>query len=66
MLPFDRASASAFGDFAAKRRMAGRPVATADAQIAAIARAHGATILATRNLADFAACGVALVYPWKG
>ena len=35
-----------------------------DALIAATARAHGATLLATRNTKDFEGCGVALVNPW--
>jgi predicted nucleic acid-binding protein len=35
----------------------------ADAQIAAIARSRGAAI-ATRNLADFADCGLRVLSPW--
>ncbi len=46
-------------------RAAGRPVGTADAQIAAIAPASGAS-LATRNGADFIDCGVAVIDPWPG
>jgi predicted nucleic acid-binding protein len=48
---------------AAVRRSRGRPISVPDAQIAAIARAQGAT-LATRNGADFENCGIALVNPW--
>lgn len=65
VLPFDRAAASAYGVFVAKRRAAGRPVATADAQIAAIARAHGASLLATRDRGGFQGCDVALADPWR-
>ncbi len=32
--------------------------------IAATARAHGAKAIATRNLRDFAGCGIALLDPW--
>jgi len=64
VLPFDRAAAAAYGEFAAKRRAAGRPVAAADAQIAATARTRGATLLATRDVGGFQGCGVRLVNPW--
>lgn len=37
---------------------------TADAVIAAIALAHGVS-LATRNVADFEAIGLALINPWE-
>ena len=64
VLPFDRAAAAAYGSFAASRRAAGQPVATADAQIAAIARVRGAALIATRDLGGFGGCGVALADPW--
>jgi predicted nucleic acid-binding protein len=64
VLPFDRAAAGAYGAFVAARRAAGRPVATADAQIAAIARARGALLIATRDLGGFQDCGVRLADPW--
>jgi len=66
VLAFDRAAAAAYGAFAAARRSAGRPVAAADAQIAAIARASGATLLATRDADGFQDCGVPIVDPWRG
>ena len=65
ILRFDSASAAAFAEIAAVRRQAGRPIAQADAQIAAIARSRGAA-LATRNVADFEGCGIGLVNPWTG
>ncbi|MCC7046172.1 MAG: type II toxin-antitoxin system VapC family toxin [Alphaproteobacteria bacterium] len=64
VLTFDSAAAEAFATIAIARRRAGRPIATFDAQIAAIARAHGASV-ATRNIADFEDCGVDLVDPWN-
>jgi predicted nucleic acid-binding protein len=65
VLPFDRAAAAAYAEWAADRRQMGKPVATADLQIAAIARARGATAIATRNTRDFAGCGVRLIDPWQ-
>jgi predicted nucleic acid-binding protein len=64
ILPFDSAAASAYAEIAADRRRAGRPIAQFDAQIASIARSRNAA-LATRNVADFASCGVQLVDPWR-
>ena len=64
VLPFDRAAAAAYGSFAAARRAAGKPVAAADAQIAAIQWARRATLIATRDLGGFGGCGVALADPW--
>jgi predicted nucleic acid-binding protein len=63
ILPFDSAAAVAFANIAATRRQAGRPIAQADAQIAATARSRGAA-LATRNVSDFEECGIELVNPW--
>ncbi len=65
VLAFDRAAAAAYGEFAARRRAAGQPVAAADAQIAAIARARGASLVVTRDAGGFQGCGVRLVNPWS-
>jgi predicted nucleic acid-binding protein len=65
VLPFDGAAAKAYAVVAAARREAGRPIAGANCQIAAIARAHGAAV-ATRNGRDFAGCGIEVVDPWRG
>ena len=63
ILPFDSAAAQAFVLVSLERRAAGRPISFADGQIAATARAQGAAI-ATRNTADFAGCGIAVIDPW--
>ena len=63
VLAFDSAATEAYAAIAASRRAAGRPIAQADCQIAAIARARGATV-ATRNTADFEGCGIDLINPW--
>lgn len=63
ILPFDSDAAKTYVEIASIRRAAGRPIADADCQIAAIALAAGA-IVATRNLRDFEGCGVDLVNPW--
>jgi toxin FitB len=64
VLPFDEPAAREFARIVAERRVRGRPIPFADAQIAAIARANSAT-LATRNIQDFEGCAVRLVNPWE-
>lgn len=64
VLPFGSAAARAYAALAAARRRAGRPIATMDAQIAAVTAAAGAR-LATRNVADFDGCGVDVIDPWR-
>ena len=63
ILPFDSEAAVAYATLAASRRAAGRPVAQADAQIAAIAAANAMAVV-TRNTADFVDSGVEVVSPW--
>ena len=65
ILPFNREDARAYAIIAASRRFAGRPVAPADCQIAAIARTRGLAV-ATRNVRDFEDMGVDLIDPWTG
>ncbi|MEJ0026846.1 MAG: type II toxin-antitoxin system VapC family toxin [Rhizomicrobium sp.] len=60
---FDRQAAREFSLVVTLRRQAGLKTATADGQIAAIARLHGAAV-ATRNVDDFGACGVQVINPW--
>jgi toxin FitB len=63
ILPFDEQAARQFSIIATRRRTRGRPMTELDAQIAAIAQVHDAS-LATRNTADFEGCGVQLINPW--
>ncbi len=65
VLPFDMDAAAAYGELFAARRIAGRPTATIDLMIGAIARARGATVV-TRNVADFQECGLSVINPWGG
>ena len=64
ILPFDNPAAKAYAEIAAQRRAVGRPIAEADCQIAAIARATNA-LVATRNVKDFDGCGVRVINPWN-
>jgi len=64
VLPFDEAAAVHYAEIVAARRREGRPIEAFDAQIAATARVAGAG-LATRDVGDFAGCGLALVNPWE-
>ncbi|MGX6510623.1 PIN domain-containing protein [Rhodococcus sp. SJ-2] len=63
ILPFDDGAAEHYAAVLIRREQAGLPIHTADAQIAAICLAHGATY-ATRNTKDFTGTGVELVDPW--
>lgn len=62
VLAFDLAAAPAYAAVVGQRGRAGRPIGAVDAMIAAIARAHGASV-ATRD-GDFAGCGVPVIDPW--
>ena len=64
ILPFDRAAAAAYGDLAPKRQSGGEQVTTAVAQVAAIAKARGARLVATRDAAGFVAQGLKCIDPW--
>jgi len=64
ILTFDSASVLEYAKLASFRRQIGKPIAQADAQIAAIARSQNA-VLATRNVADFCDCQLTLVNPWE-
>jgi predicted nucleic acid-binding protein len=63
VLPFDLGAATAYAEIVGDRERLGRPIDGFDAQIAAICRAHGAT-LATRNGRDFVETGVTTADPW--
>ena len=63
VIGFDGDAARIFSQIAARRRLQGKPIGNPDAQIAAIAQLHSAT-LATRDVAGFRDCGVDVVDPW--
>jgi toxin FitB len=63
VLAFDTAAAEHYAGIVATRERRGRPISTADAQIAAICRSHDAT-LATRNVRDFDAVEITVLDPW--
>jgi len=63
VLAFDSAAALAYAGLFAVHRRAGRPAATIDLMIAAIARSRSASLV-TRNVADFAGCGISVIDPW--
>ena len=63
VLPFGEDEAPIFAHLAATRRGLGRPIGQFDCQIASIARIHGASV-ATRDIRDFADCGLDLIDPW--
>lgn len=65
ILAFDVGAAAVYAEMTARRERAGRPVAMADAQIAATCLLHGAT-LATRNQKHFEGLGLTLLDPWNG
>jgi toxin FitB len=65
LLAFDRDAAYACGDVSAARERKGLHADALDMMIAAIAKTAEAT-LATRNISDFAECGIALANPWRG
>lgn len=64
VLPFDDSCTDAYAEVLFERERAGLPIATADAQIAAICRTHGA-VCATRNMKDFTGTGIELINPWS-
>ncbi len=63
VLAFDLDAASVYASLVVKREQQGRPVSAADAQIAAICLAQGAT-LATRNTRDFSDMNLRLIDPF--
>ncbi|MBL8279007.1 MAG: type II toxin-antitoxin system VapC family toxin [Pelomonas sp.] len=64
VLPFDGQAAVAYAALVATRRSTGKPISQFDAQIAAIALTHRATLV-TRNVDDFNGCGLTVVNPWQ-
>lgn len=63
ILPFDAEAAVIWGEMLAAGDHAGLPLPAVDAQIAAVARRHGMTVV-TRNVRDFSLMNVPLLDPW--
>lgn len=63
ILPFDEGAAQEYSRIVATAKKSGRPISTADAQIAAICKLHNAPC-ATRNIKDFQHIGLELINPW--
>ena len=64
VLSFDVDAAAQYASLVVMRENAGLSVSMADAQIAAICLARGAT-LATRNPKHFEGLGLTLINPWR-
>jgi toxin FitB len=64
VLPFDEKSAEFYAEIFAARKRTGKPTATTDLMIAAIARAQGADMV-TRDISGFEGCGLTLINPWE-
>jgi len=63
LLPIDRATADRWGVLRAQAQLKGRPLSIVDGLLAATALCHGLAIV-SRNEADFATVGLAVVNPW--
>jgi toxin FitB len=63
ILPIDIQTMLVWGSLRARLAKLGQPMPVLDSLIAATAIQHN-LIIATRNLADFSACGVQLTNPW--
>jgi len=63
ILPFDSDAAKAYANIAFKCRKQGRPISTADCQIAAICLSKNLTLV-TRNCQHFVNTGIDVVNPW--
>ena len=63
ILPFNTEAAAACADIFAVRKRSGRSTPPHDLMIAAIARAHGASMV-TPDTSGFEACGLTLINPW--
>ena len=64
ILPFESKAAASYAEIFTVRKSIGRPISVLDCMIAAIAKANNRK-LATRNVADFAQCGVGIINPWQ-
>lgn len=64
VLAFGSRESEIYAEIASHQRAIGRAMNQSDAQIAAIARLRDFAIV-TRNVGDFAHCGVEIVNPWE-
>jgi predicted nucleic acid-binding protein len=64
VLGFEEAAAVQYARIFSQRRKSGRPMSEMDCEIAAIALTYGYA-LATRNVDDFANCGIGIINPWN-
>ena len=64
VIAFDLEAALIYGRWAGSARVNGTTLSRTDAQIAAVAFAHG-MVIATRNVEDFKRLPVQLVNPWE-
>lgn len=64
ILPIDLAVAEIWGNILGKAENNGRPAASLDSFIAAVAKAHNLLVV-TRNENDFAAADITILNPWK-
>lgn len=64
ILNFDKQAADAYAEIMAFRKEIGSPMSFPDAQIAAITQVNNGG-LATRNIKDFAQCGIELINPFE-
>ncbi len=64
VLPFDVDAADAYANLRLTRTRAGRPLATEDGMIAAIALVQGAAVV-TRDTDGFEGCSITLINPWQ-
>ena len=64
VIPVDEAVALEWGRISARGELAGRPLPSIDALIAATAIVHGLSVV-TRNSSDIARTGAPIVDPWE-
>jgi hypothetical protein len=64
ILAFDSDCAAGYATVRVRRGAAGRPISLPDAMVAGTALAYGAAV-ATRDVGDFAGCGIAVIDPWQ-
>lgn len=65
ILAYDLDAARVYAALHGSRRAAGKPLSIEDGMIAATAIVHGASMVATRNVADFEGLGLDVVNPFE-